>query len=320
MSLQNSLFAAAAPSIGTATHHEPPPGGNILDRAVCLSVELHRLGTKRKVSSQQIDTDADRDMIHVSKDILESEALKAIQKLDGEIRKYIAVRCLPSLFRSGVYLLPIDLIQEVDMRLQTFTMERQMRVDAFMGEYRETANAAEFRLGSLYNAQDYPSESKVRAQFYMVTRYLTFSTPGQLRAVNPALFERETQKMQQQIASATEEITGMLRSAMAELVDHLIDRLSPEPGGKRKVFRDSLVGNVKDFLEVFQARNIADDRALADLVTQAERLLDGVDAGDLRDSAKLRERVTVGFQSIKATLDGMLVTAPSRKVVFDEEE
>lgn len=296
----------------------PEQTGNIMDRAVCLSVELHGLGTKRKVNSSRVDTDADRAMIHVSKDILESKALADVKRLDGEIRSYINSRCLPSLFRAGVYLLPVDLIEQVDGRLEEFAAQRAELVEQFITEYQHARDAARARLGSLYDDRDYPGITEVREAFSMETRYIAFNTPSNLKDIAPAIWRRETEKAKAAVESAAEEIRQVLRAAMADLVDHMVERLSPKADGSQKVFRDTLVGNLREFLETFQARNITDDGDLAAIVQQARACLGGASPEALRQSPSVREKVRAGFESIKNNLDTMLVDKPRRRI-YDEE-
>src|SRR5215469_12307661 len=157
-----------------ATRMDDVPRGTIMDRCVCLSVELRRLGTRRRVASTQVQTDADSDMIHVSKEILESETLDAIKRLDGEIREYVNHKTVPgmALFRSGVYLVPVVTMEQIDAWLEKTREQRERLVDRFMGEYTIAINAARSRLGSLYDENDYPPFHKVRGAFGMETKYI----------------------------------------------------------------------------------------------------------------------------------------------------
>lgn len=294
---------------------------SIMDRSVCLSVEFHKLGVKKKVCAQQIDTDADRTMLHVSKDILESDAYKKLCARDAEIRKVINARCLPSMFKSGMYLLPVELLEETDAILVAYeTVERPTMVETFIDEYQTKALEAESRLGSLFNAEDYPSTDKVRAAFSIGHRYMEFSTPGRLRQLNRALFEREANKMQASIANATEEIQAIMRANMADLVDHMLDRLAPtEAGEKPKIFRDSMIGNIRDFLATFQSRNIVDDQELAGIVARAGQILDGISPAVLRERRDVREEISGKFREVKASLDAMMTDRPKRVIDFDNE-
>jgi hypothetical protein len=295
------------------------PKASIMERAVCLSVELCRLGTRRKVASTEVQTDADPDAIHVSKEILESESLDEIKRLDGEIREYVNKRTVPgmSLFRSGVYLVPVDRLEEIDAQLETYKQRREALVERFMENYDTAARAAKNRLGSLYNEDDYPIAGKVRAKFGMETKYVAFSAPDKLKTISSSLYRREQAKLQAAVESATAEIRNVLRASMVDLVNHMVERLSIKPGEKAKTFRDSLVGNIREFLDNFKSRNIVDDAELARLVEAADSLTRGIDPETLRQSDTARERVAEGFVKIKAELDTMIVQRPGRKVKFD---
>jgi hypothetical protein len=75
---------------------------------------------------------------------------------------------------------------------------------------------------------------------------------------------------------------------MAELVEHMIDRLSKDDDGKAKTFKTSTVENFKEFADLFAARNLTGDSELAALVEKAQKVMSGVDAKSLRTDAGAR--------------------------------
>jgi len=259
-------------------------------------------------------------MIHVSKEILESETLNAIKRLDGEIRDYVNRKTVPgmALFRSGVYLVPVATMEIIDAWLEKTREQRERLVDRFMGEYTISINAARSRLGSLYDENDYPSMHKVRAAFGMETKYIGFSTPDNLKTISSALYRREEAKMAAAVSSATERIVDTLRGEAADLVGEIVERLSSKPGEKPKVFRDSLIGNIRDWLDNLPGRNsITGDIGLGGLAAKIESLLDGVDPQALRDDDRMRAEVAAGFSEIETKLSNMIAVRPTRKVNID---
>lgn len=299
---------------------QPEKTSNAMENSIMLTVKLRVLGVRRKVSTSQVEVETDKSMLHVAKDILESETLKKIKSLDGDVRAYINTKCLPYIFRNGMYLLPIQSLEKVDNKLLEFKEQREALVNQFVGEYEEVKAAAEPRLGVLYNPEDYPSVDRVRSMFSMETRYVTFSTPGKLKEIAPAIWQREIDKAREDITAATDEIKGLLRAGLAEITDHLVEKLSSKPDGSRKIFRDSLIGNVKEFLEDFNSRNIVNDVELAALVEKAKGCIEGVNAKELRDNDALRDSVKADFATIKESLDKMLILAPKRQFDFSEDE
>ena len=89
--------------------------------------------------------------------------------------------------------------------------------------------------------------------------------------------------------------------------------------GKKKIFKASSVENVRAFLDGFTDRNLADDKALEELVNQARQALTNINAKDLRKDDDLRANATKVFSDIRATLDTMIVDRPARQISFDEE-
>src|SRR5262249_37423895 len=61
------------------------PGVDLAKRTVCIKVRLSTMGNTRKVSTSQIEVDADRDLLRLSKQLVASAELKAIGRFDGEI-------------------------------------------------------------------------------------------------------------------------------------------------------------------------------------------------------------------------------------------
>ena len=54
------------------------PGMDLAKKTVCIKVRLSTMGNTRKVSTAQIETDADKDLLRVSKQLVDSEELKSI--------------------------------------------------------------------------------------------------------------------------------------------------------------------------------------------------------------------------------------------------
>lgn len=313
---------------------------SIFEKTVALKLSIGRLGTRRKVGKSVIkgreekaleqdgvpmahavvEVDADRDMVHVAKDILESDELKKISSLDSEIRKYLADLGLPSpIFKGGVSLIPLDLVRPVDRRLAMYQDERAALVEAFLAVYPTKQQEARERLGNLYSPTDYPPMDRVRAAFAVSVQYLSFGVPGTLESISADIYEREQEKARAQVAEATEEIIGVLRGAMKDLVDHMVERLSPGADGKPRTFRNSLVRNFTEFLGNFNARNITGDVQLGDLVDQARALLQNVRPDTLRDNRHVRQHVQQGMQQLQGALDGLMVTRGTRMITLDED-
>ncbi len=292
-------------------------GANLARETVCIAVSFGLLGNSRKVSNSAVEVDADKNLIKVSKTLLESKELDAIRKADGELRRYLYDMCLP--FDIGIYLLPVKLIPMVDSKLREYQGERETLVEAFLGAYSRLCGVAQENLRSLYNPRDYPTESVVRSKFSFQWRYISFGTPEALKAISEGMFEAEREKAAQRMEEASSEITAVMRSTLAELVSHLRDRLTPGADGKAKILRDTAVTNLTDFLKTFDLRNVTNDEALAKTVADCKRILADVpDVDVLRNVSSYRAKVQADMAAISAELDKLVAEKPSRKFRLDD--
>jgi hypothetical protein len=80
----------------------------------------------------------------------------------------------------------------------------------------------------------------------------------------------------------------------------------------------SWLEKVNDFLETFKARNLTGNERLQALVDKAKGLLKGVDAESVKADDEFRKRVCDRFSELKSTLDGMIVTKPTRRIVLED--
>jgi hypothetical protein len=99
----------------------------------------------------------------------------------------------------------------------------------------------------------------------------------------------------------------------------MVDRLTSD-NGKPRVFRDSLVSNLADFLQVFDVRNLGNDEDLAKLAERCRELMAGVEPKDLRTDTALRAEVQRGFSEVKARLDRLPPVGATRRIRFEEDE
>jgi hypothetical protein len=294
------------------------PGVDLAKKTVCIKMRLSTMGNTRKVSTSHIEADADKDLLRVSKHLLDSAELKAIGRFDGEIRRFLYNICLP--FEIGIHLLPIAALETVEDRLQKFADDRQTLVLAFLAVYPGLCQDAGKRLRSLYNPADYPPVDEVAGEFGLSWQYVSFGVPDQLKGISQEVWEQERDKAAQRMAEASSEIQQVLRQSMADLVAHMAERLKDGADGKPLKFKQSTVSNLVEFLSNFSFRNVTDDLQLQGLVGRARDLLQGVAADDLRTSGDMRTRVRQGMAALAADLDGILVKAGGRKMRLADEE
>lgn len=227
-------------------------------------------------------------------------------------------RALPSRIKEGLFVVRKDLVQDFEDDLRA-TLDRLQStyIPEVLADYPLAKQRAEQTpvkqggLGPLYREADYPTAQDFVSCFGLEWQWLALGIPEDLPA---ALRAEAQQKLETQFAEAAEEVKNALRESFGELIAHATDKLKPAaPGEKSAVFRDSLIGNISQFIESFNARNLMNDSDLAALVNQAKTVLTGLNPDRLRKYANVREATREQFAQIQAQLDTMLTVPKSRK-------
>lgn len=300
--------------------------GSIFDSAIALTVTISRLGVKRKVAVGKVsvkeateEQPTDPRALAVSKELIDCAEYKSIVTLDNAYRVDLCKIALPSPLRRGMYLVPLGLVSRVNNQIEEYQGRRRALVDAFVSAYSGAVRDARRRLGTLWAADDYPHVDDVRMSFDVKTRWESFGVPALLERVDADLFREERGRIQADLRDAAEEIRSALRAGLAELISHLAERLQPAPDGTPRIFRDSAVNNINEWLDLFSARNITNDAQLAELVAQARTVLRGADPESLRRAPVVRDSVREGLAEIRDRLAPLVTERPRRRFDFSEE-
>jgi hypothetical protein len=281
---------------------------------IAVRVSAGKIGSSRQVGTEQIEVDADKDLLRVSKRLFDSPEFRAIKNLDSQVMRYLRNKALP--FLTGVHLVPVPMVEEIDARLLEFAEERGALVDAFIYTYPALCAAAPATLRALHNPFDYPSVDYVRSKFYFTWQYVEYGVPGALKAISSKLWQDEQRKFAASMADAAEEIRQALRGSLLELVATMRDRLNT-PDGKPRIFAPACK-NLGSFLADFKFRNVANDSELQALVEQAKAMMDGAAPEALKDNEALRAAVRGGMDELAAKLKTMVVAKPSRKIRLED--
>jgi hypothetical protein len=306
-------MSAALPMPLTAIENT---GQDLARRTVCIKIQRSRLGNSRKVSAAQVEVDTDKTLLRISKRLFDCPEYKAISNFDAEVNRYLESVCLP--FEKGIHLCPLQLLQQVDQKLKEFSEQRPALVEAFLTVYPALCAQSPERHRVLHDPRDFPSVDRVRESFSFSWRYVSFGVPDKLREIAPELWDEERSKVAQLMTDAATEAQQVMRTALAELVQHLADRLQITDDGKPVRLHKTAISKLLDFLDTLNFRNVTNDAELKRLADEARTLIEGVNVKDLKSTAALREQVRSGMQQIATQLDSLLVSK-GRKIRFDED-
>jgi hypothetical protein len=273
---------------------------------------------KKMVASAAAGGDAVNDKwTKTDKALVDPDALKSLGQTRSSARIFLQKLSLPFPL-DGVMFVPLDAVEIADAGLVARAAvlakqasDLQYIMPALKGEARRN-------LGPLYNDSDYPAN--IQERFALRWTWLNVSAPdGSMQEFAPEAFKQAQFKFEQTMNAARDMAITALRVEFKEMLDAIVERLSDSGDGKKKIFRDSLVGNFTEFFETFKSRNVWDDSALADLVEKAKKVVGNVDPATLRDSAWVRGQIRDSMAVVKVAMESALVDAGPRAISFEGE-
>ena len=301
------------------THGGTTPAQRLRATMAAARVSVHWFGVRKSLTPQQTAQAAgafgaeDR-YLSAAKKLLDTghPAFKSVTAIRNRLLGYWKGVSLPYP-EPGVRLIRRDGIDEFVGRTTRFQTELNEAVAVLDAHYEELRQAARDKLGHLYNPADYPMS--LDGLFRIDVDFPSVQPPDYLRQLNPELYQQECERVQQRFNEAVRMAEDAFIGELSKLVSHLTDRLAGNVDGKPKIFRDSAIENLTDFLTRFRQLNVRSNEQLDSLVEDAQRVIRGIEPQNLRENAGLRQHVTAELSRVQSVLDGLLVDRPRRNIL-----
>jgi hypothetical protein len=247
---------------------------------------------------------ADVTMGRYTKRLLAKEALSEIGSAVAAARACYYKHTLP--WRDdGARILPaanyFGYMQEAHAIQHTF----EAAVQKFEIDYPNYVNAAKTALNGLFDARDYPDPSKISNRFSMrVDDVFAMPDAADFRI---SLGEEEEARVRARIEANVNEAVNTAMTDLWQRVHDQVQRMAErlraydetDKDGKRvTMFRDSLVGNMRELVSLLGRLNFTGSNSLEAMRGRLEDELCSFDASTLRDDDKLRADVASKAEKI----------------------
>jgi hypothetical protein len=202
---------------------------------------------------------------------------------------------------NGSRLLPTAALLDYKAEMNRYEDEFGRLVDAFLDKFDTLVAAAAFKLGTLFDRDEYPSREDVQGRFRFELSFTPLPTAGDFRLDIESEVQRELvahyeKRLQDQVAAAQQDAW----TRMYEGLSHLKDRLTLNEDGTRKVFHATTVSNVQELCELLTQLNVTKDPALEKARQQLEDALMDIDVKELRKEEGAR---LLTLQKVDSILD-----------------
>ena len=303
----------------SVTHQSVAPAERLRTTMAAVRVSIKWFGIRRSLTAEQKAEaaepfNAEARFLSAGKKLLDNTApsFKAVTTVRGKAVAYWRSVSLPYP-EPGLRLIRQDKIDQFTGQMRSFQEELAEAVENLDRHYSDLKMTARQRLGSLYNAADYPDS--LANLFGIEFDFPSVEAPDYLRQLNPALYEEECRRVQSRFDEAVRLAEEAFTAELAKLVSHLTERLSGRADGKPKTFRDSALENLTNFFQRFRQLSVRSNEQLDSLVADAQQVIRGVEPKDLRDNAGLRQHVATEMSRVESVVEGMLIDRPRRAIL-----
>lgn len=195
---------------------------------------------------------------------------------------------------KGSRLLPTSLFMEYKQNMNTIERNMNAMIQDFFDSYDDLVLDAKLHLGSLFNANDYPSIDSLRDKFGFKLVFSPLPESNDFRLDIPQM---DMEELASKYESA---FNDRLNDAMRENWDklhktltHLSEKLTEneEDTESKKRYHDSLITNATELCGLLTHLNITKDPKLEEARRSLELTMLGVDIEDIKEHADVRSNV-----------------------------
>lgn len=270
-----------------------------------LSISLWQGYRLDKEASRKV-TDAngaDADAARVNKHLVPKDFLAPVVTAANSVRAHFYDNTLP--WRdNGDRLMTRKLYLDFIPAHEKLVGEFEDAVALFLDEkYPQAIAKAEFRMGSLFKRDDYPTAQQLRHRFRIGLEIDAITTANDFRV---ALDQEHVDKVRASMEAAAEQRVNTAMQdvwkRLAETVGYFADRMANPDA----VFRDSTVQNIADLIELIPGLNVLDDPAIEEIRQSVKKSLTGIDPKEIRKDPAFREELAGEAKEIVDKMAGFM--------------
>ena len=237
----------------TLQTHEATLASSAMLVEVNISNWVGRKKDKRASQDVTAQNNAKDGVASVNKALLaDNDDLKAIQQHVTATRAMHANMTMPW-SNSGLRLLPTAQFFKYQEAMSAMKAEFEKLVQSFLDKYEDAVVDVQLKLGDLFARDDYPTLQSLTRKFNMGINYMPLPDAGDFRVDigNEALREVK----EQYDTFYTQQYEKAMNDVWTRLHKHLTnmsERLDYTDAETKKIFRDTLVTNVQDMVELLR--------------------------------------------------------------------
>jgi len=221
-----------------------------------------------------------------NKALIAKEAIQEITKAVSAARTFHYANTLPW-DDGGGRILPAANFLPYSKKMRELKDAHEIAVRSFIANYDAYREDSAVRLGKMFNPDDYPGKSEIERKFGFGTDIDPVPTAEDFRVdISSKDSSRIKKELEDRVNERVLEATKDLYLRLNEVIGKFAEKL----GDKTAVFRDSLVENVIELVNLLPRLNVANDANLEKLCKETEKKLCTLAPDTLRNDEAVREK------------------------------
>ena len=269
------------------TKSKSSPTPSISSSAMLVSANFKMLGVFRKdiEATDHVNShyESKGEVASVTKQLFSPRHLKHIKSVRTSIGEYIWRHTLPW-SEDGKRLLPADIFDDFQAKMEDFKHQWRVEVDDFMRRWDDMMYEAASEAGKMFDKNDYPSAEDAKKKFGFSISFMKVPDKKDFRidiiskAAQAKIRKDIEAQVQGEVVAGKREILERIQYNMQHLASVLSD--------DKKQFRKSALQNAKEMSKLLKGLNITNDPAITDLEKTTTKMLDTLDADELLEKGK----------------------------------
>ena len=283
-----------------------------------LTVKLYRKKPSRNKLDKAISADLsarmnveDKTGLRVNKTIFTKESTTDFMSILNDAGKYY-YRVTTPWDDMGFRLLSVDLYEDFTKAMKDFTRKFRASAEQFINSIDEQIEIMKGRMGDAFNREDYNhlylsngqiDRDAIMELFQCEIEYGVVADADDLRANlteedRAIIAEHITEQNQRKFAKTQKHIIATLHDCIFAIHERLCE--------KENIFRDTLISNLEDLVDLIPKMNIANDPEINKIAAEAKAKLCKWDAQTLRDNDAVREEVSKQADELVKNMAGLM--------------
>lgn len=278
----------------------------VLTKAVLVKLSISQFNPHRQDAKTTREVLRNKDAAQNAgvwvKNLINPKTLDAITSTAQTARQSHYTLSLPWA-DEGYRILPTAIYMKYQDEQRQHRTQFNNEVEKFLQKYPQYIEEAKTALNGMFNAGDYPTIEQLKAKFAYSVEVSPLPSGSDFRI---SLTSDELANIQQdvdtRVKAATDEAVKDLWNRLAVPVKNMSEKLAETKG----IFRDTLVSNIQEIVDLIPSLNVTDDKNLLTIANEVKANLTGHSPEVLRQNKVVRQTTAQAAQEILKKMEGYI--------------